>query len=256
MSAPLSKHLSLACAAAALIALAACADLCALAQAQGTAAITPLLSPNRLGARGTFTLGLQTSGEFGLQSPMRKAIVKLPPGLNLYIPSLQSCNVARLRARGPSGCPPQSRLGSGQGLVESRAGSQLVSEHIDLSVFIGPPQNLAPTFEVLGEGFTPLQERIVLSGSVAPSHAPYGEELVMNIPPIATLPLEPDATLVSLTLTVGAITHPVAHNANAVVMPSRCPAGGFPFAAEFTFADGSSTSATAPAHCPATKSTD
>ncbi|HEV7161741.1 MAG TPA: hypothetical protein VGN25_00660 [Solirubrobacteraceae bacterium] len=255
MPTQLIKHGPLACAAA-LIALTISADLPACVQAQGSAAITPLLSPNRLGAKGAFTLGLQTSGEFGLQSPMRRAIVKLPPGLNLYIPTLRSCSAARLRARGPSGCPAQSRLGSGQGLVESRAGSQLVSEHIDLSVFIGPPQNLAPTFLVLGEGFTPLQERIVLSGSVAESHAPYGEELVMNIPPIATLPLEPDATLVSLTLTVGANTRPVARSANAVVMPSRCPTGGFPFAAEFTFADGSSTSATAPAHCPATKSTD
>ena len=138
--------------------------------------------------------------------------------------------------------------------MQARAGSQLITEHIDLVVFLGPPQQeLEPTFEVLGEGFTPLTERIVLGGSAAPSHAPYGEELVMDIPAIPTLPLEPNASLVSLTLSIGTHTSSPARDANTVVMPGHCPADGYPFAAEFTFADGTTSSAVAKAPCPATK---
>jgi hypothetical protein len=246
---------SSACAAGALLLLVTCFALTDSVRAQSSASIAPSLSPDRLHARGALTLTVLSNGALGGLSPVRRAILRLPPGLELQDPALRSCSAARLRARGSSGCPAQSRIGGGHALVEARAGSQLIAEHIDLSVFVGAPQqDLEPTFEVLGEGFTPLQERIVLSGAAAPSHAPYGEELVMDIPPIPTLPLEPDASLVSLTLTVGATARPPARDANAVVMPGHCPAGGFPFAAEFTFADATTSSAAATAPCPATKS--
>ena len=62
----------------------------------------------------------------------------------------------------------------------------------------------------------------------------------MSIPPIPTLPFEPDASIVTFSLTIGASArHSTARRSNAVLVPSSCPAGGFPFAAEFTYADGS-----------------
>ena len=42
-----------------------------------------------------------------------------------------------------------------------------------------------------------------------------------------------------------------AHAAGALTVPRRCPAGGFPFAAEFGFAGGSRATATARVRCPA-----
>ena len=135
-------------------------------------------------------------------------------------------------------------------LVEALAGSQLIAEHIALWVFVGPLRNFQPTFEVFGEGETPLQKRVVFSGTVTPGHAPYGEELQLDIPPIPTLPLEPDASIAALTLTVGAVAHPPGRDANTVVVPASCPTGGFPFAAESIYADGSSDSSLATAVCP------
>ena len=58
--------------------------------------------------------------------------------------------------------------------------------------------------------------------------------------------------MVSLSLTIGASPRHRARDANTVLVPSRCPAGGFPFAAEFTYADGSTGSAFATAPCAAT----
>ena len=90
----------------------------------------------------------------------------------------------------------------------------------------------------------------MFGGTVSPAAAPYGEELVMSIPPIATLPLESDASLSALSLTVGTDVRRAPREANTVVVPGSCPPGGFPFAAEFTYADGTSGRALTTAPCP------
>jgi hypothetical protein len=235
----------------ALSTLVICTELNGFAKAQSFTALKPWFSPDRLHAKGALTISIHfAGGEFGVPSPVRRSVVKFPAGLSLDIPTLRSCSAARLRARGAGGCPPQSKLGGGHALLEGHAGSQLITESITLGIFLGPLQNFQPTFELLGEGYTPLHERVVLGGTVIPARAPYGEELVIDIPPIHTLPLEPDASIATLTLTVGTSSHRPAHDANTVVVPGSCPAGGFPFAAEFTYADASSGSALATVLCP------
>jgi len=101
---------------------------------------------------------------------------------------------------------------------------------------------------------------VVFTGKVRSTNAPYGEELEMSIPPVPSLPLEPDASIVTFSLTVGAgrgseLTRPrqphrLPHPQSAVSVPRSCPAGGFPFAAEFTYADGSLGSVMARVPCP------
>jgi hypothetical protein len=239
-----------------LTATALASALVACAQAVGptparAATITATLAPDRLGARGALTFTADfAEGSTTVPPPVRTAVLMLPAGLGLDVPTLRSCNAARLRARGPSGCPAQSELGHGHALVVADAGSQLITESIALWVFLGPLHGFQPTIEVLGQGDTPLLKRIVLAGTVMPAHAPYGEELVMDIPPISTVALEPDASLASLTLTVGTSASRAEANANTVVVPTSCPPGGFPFAAEFTYADGSTGSALATDLCP------
>jgi hypothetical protein len=214
-----------------------------------SATLTPSLSPNRLGGRGSLTLVIgYAGGTAGVPAPVRKLTVRFPAGLNIDIPKLRSCNPARLLAHGPSACPPQSRIGHGHALAQGLAGSQLITEHVALSAFIGPPDGTLPTLEILGQGHTPFDKRVLLHGTVSPSDAPYGEELTMSIPRIQTLNLEPDASLLNLSLTMG--TSKPTRKTNAVLVPSRCPAGGFPFAAEFTYADGTTGSAVATARCP------
>ncbi len=235
----------------ALSALCACAQPSARAQAESSsAAIAPSFTPDRLAARGALTLTIDYTGTLGLPSPVRRSVVELPAGLGLDIPVLRSCNAAQLRTRGPKGCSAQSQIGGGHALLEGDAGSQLITESVELWIFLGPLHGFQPTFEVLAQGYTPLEERIVLNGAVIPATAPYGEALALEVPPIPTLPLEPDASLTSLTLTVGTRARPLARSANAVIVPDRCPAGGFPFASESTFADGSTSSEHATAVCP------
>jgi hypothetical protein len=234
----------------ALSALLTCAPPSPPAQADTSATIAPSFSPDRLGARGALTLTVDYTGELGLPSPVRTSVVELPAGLGLDIPTLRSCSAVRLRTHGASGCPAQSQIGSGHALLEGDAGSQLISESVRLWVFLGPLRGFQPTFLVLARGDTPLEERIVLRGTVMAAAAPYGEALAIDVPPIPTLPLEPDASLATLTLTIGTRAQRPTRGANAVVVPGSCPAGGFPFAAESSYADGSVSSDLATAACP------
>jgi hypothetical protein len=231
------------------------------AQPRTWATLTPSFSPDRLGARGavTFTIRYEggtsevpwyAGGKRGVPSPVRKLVVRFPAGMGPDIPNVRSCVLARLRAHGARGCPAASRLGGGHALTEIHAGSQTLTENVALRAFVGPVRKGQPTLEILGEGYTPFGERLVFTGRLLFDRAPYGEELVMSIPPIPTLPLEPDASMVSLSLTLGESGHGRRRGANTVIVPRSCPPGGFPFAAESTYADGSSGSATATAPCP------
>jgi len=236
---------------AVLAALIIYATLAAAAQAETFATITPVLSPDRLGARGALTLTIHyTGGELGVPSPVRRAVLQLPAGLILDIPTLRSCSMARLEARGARGCPKQSQIGTGHALVEANLGAQPITETATLRAFLGPPDNLQPTFEIFAQGYTPIGQEMVLTATALPDRPPYGEQLVMSIPPIPSIPPEPDASIASFSLTIGASPHHRTHSTNSVVIPSSCPAGGFPFAGQFTYADGSAGSATAKIPCP------
>jgi hypothetical protein len=252
-----TAHISWRAARASLAALALCVGLATSitlappAHAHASASISPVLhfGPHGSGAL-DFTIHFtDNESETGVPAPVRRTLLRFPAGLNVEIPLLRSCDAARLRARGPSACPPQSHIGGGHALAEVHVGSQTIAEHIALWVFLGPLHNLSPTFLILGRGYTPFNERVVLSGTTLSDSLPYGEDLAISIPPIPTLPLEPDASIVSMSLSVGS-TSPHPSHAATVVVPHHCPAGGFPFAAAFTYADGFTGQAFATAHCP------
>jgi hypothetical protein len=218
--------------------------------ASTVAAISPSLSPDRLGAKGALTVTIRyTTGTSGVPAPMLRSVIEFPAGLGLEIPHLRSCSAARLQVSGISGCPTQSYLGTGNALAVAYLGTQPVPENVTLNVFLGPPQNFQPTVNILGQGVAPIGEEALLTATVLPDHPPYGEQMVLLAPSIPTLPSQPNASILSFTLTIGTSSHK-RKDANRIVVPSRCPAGGFPFAAQFTYADGSSGSAFATVPCP------
>jgi hypothetical protein len=234
-------------------ALGACVVLATTARAETTATLAPMLYPNRLGAKGAVSVRVSFSTLGALvPAPVRRATLRFPAGLTLEVPHLSSCSASRLRARGAGGCPVRSLVGQGHALAVAYLGSQTMTESIKLWLFLGPLRNLQPTVEVFGRGFTPYDKRVVLSGAVLTDSAPYGERLVLSIPPVVTLPLEPDASIATLSLTVGTTPHRRRHGSNTLRVPDTCPVGGFPLAGEFLYADGSSGTASAAVPCPST----
>jgi hypothetical protein len=217
---------------------------------QAPAAIAASFDPDRLGAMGALTVAIDlTGGTLSEAPPLRRVVLRLPAGLGVEVPHLRSCAPGRLQLLGARGCPAQSRLGVGHALVQAPLGSQLLGESVSLWVFLGPLRNLQPTFEILAQGYTPFDERQVFDGTVQPDQPPYGEDLVLSIPPIPTLALEPGASIASMSLTIGS-SRGSARESNTTIEPKRCPRGGFPFAAELTYANGSIQDLDTATSCP------
>lgn len=220
--------------------------------AQTTATIAPSLAPDQLGARASLTLSARYAAPAGEElQPVRQAILRLPAGLAIDIPKLRSCSAGRLEALGPHACPRASRLGGGSALVKGMLGSTLVDEPVALAAFVGPLDDRGdPTFLLLAQGTAPVASQLLMAGTGLPDRAPYGERLVMTVPPLPTVPPAPDASVARLSLTVGSSAGAPSRRANAVLVPRKCPKGGFPFAAQFTYADGSHDEAKATVPCP------
>ncbi len=244
----------------ATIVLAALAGCCIAAAAPGASAQTttgasvrPSLLPNRLGASTALTLAFRFSGgEEGVPAPLSGMVLRLPAGLTINLRGAGICAKSQLQRKGAAGCPSSSLVGRGHGLNDVHAGSLTVPEEVTISVFRGPNRGSRPTLQIFSQGETPLDQSSISSAVLEPDGAPYGSKLTMSVPPIPTLMLEPNASFVSLSLTIGGIGRgPRAHAAaGAVLAPRSCPAGGFPFAASFTFADHSAANASATVTCP------
>jgi hypothetical protein len=217
--------------------------------AEASVSLRPSFSPDRLGAATTFTLGFHFSGgSEGVPPPLRTVVVQLPIGLHFQLGGLAVCQPARLRRSGPSGCPSSSLVGRGHALLQVHAGTEPIDEEASLWVERGPEHEGLPSFGIFGQGYTPLYESAVSSELLQTAKPPYGYLTVTSVPPIPTVMYEPNASFVSLSLSFGSVKH---HGgAGTFFTPRSCPADGFPFAAQVTFANGESASTTASVPCP------
>jgi hypothetical protein len=230
--------------------VALCASLPTGAQAATTASVKASFAPEKLGAPTALTLAMVYTGPpDNVPTPVRKVVVRLPAGLGLFPPhGAHSCPKSRLQAHGSQGCPASARIGSGSARLGAHLGTLNLNENVALSAWQGPAQGLNPTLELAGQGLSPLEERVVISAVLPPDKPPYGMQLVMTIPPIPTIPTEPDASMLHFSLTLGSTQHGA--GGGLIHVPKRCPAGGFPFAANFTYADGSTGEAATKVPCP------
>jgi hypothetical protein len=234
-----------------LLALACCcaAAPCSCAQAL-QAAIHPSFSPDRLGARTAFSFAFTLQGaEAAPPPPLSAVVVHLPAGMRLDVRGLARCPPSRLRAGGPASCPRGSVIGRGRSVLEVHAGSQTIPEEAVVQALLAPGPPGRVRIQIFGRGETPLQQRTISTAVLSADGAPYGSRLSVSIPPIPTVALEPDASILSWSLTIG---RPGAGRgpAAAITVPRRCPAGGFPFATDFAFADHTSARALAHIPCP------
>ncbi len=217
------------------------------------ASIRPSLLPNQLGASTALTLAFRFSGGAdGVPAPLSAMVVRLPAGLTINLRGVGTCTKARLEGRGAAGCPAGSLVGHGHARMSVHAGSLAVPEEATITIFRGPDRRSHPTLEIFSQGETPLDQSSTSTGVLEPDSSPYGSKLTVSIPAIPTLVLEPNASFISLSLTLGGVGRdPRAHAAaGTILVPHSCPVGGFPFAASFAFADGSAASASATAPCP------
>jgi len=249
-------------------ALLVCASLLAGASgalAAGTteqASLSAGFSPDRLGASTTISFGfhLQTA-EGTAPPPLTSIALQMPAGMNYTLTTLglAICQPAVLAARGPVGCPPNSRLGAGSALVEVPFGTGSGHEVPEVQAVVGPPKEGNMVVLFYANGQTPVFAQLEFTGEVLPDSGMFGSELATTVPLIPSVPNGPDVSVVEVNATIGpaGLTyykhshgHLVSFHPLGIGVPEHCPSGGFPFHASFAFQDGSQASASTTVPCP------
>jgi len=220
-------------------------------------------TPDRLGASTTISFGFHLSTPEGAAPPPLSSLdLRMPAGMNYTTTTLglAICHPAWLLARGLAGCPANSRLGYGDAYVEVPFGVGSGHEIPEIQALAGPPSktgNLVMLFYANGK--EPVSAQLVFSGEVLPASGLFGTQLAVNVPPITSVPGGPDVSILSVQSTIGPshLTYykrvhgrRVAFHPEGVAVPERCPHGGFPFSAQFTFQDASHATASTTVPCP------
>jgi hypothetical protein len=218
--------------------------------------------PDRLGASTTIHVSFRVATSFGLPpSPLVGLRMSMPKGVNLSTTKLgiAVCRPISLEAAGAEGCSPNSVMGRGKALVEVPIGPEILHEWANITILMGPAIEHHTTLIYYADGSTPVSAQVVFTGLLLPDSGPFGGLLNMTIPLIPSLPGAPDAAVVYVRTTFGPAglryykrerDKMIVYKPEGVDVPSTCPPGGFPFAAIFSFADGSDVSTTATVPCP------
>jgi hypothetical protein len=226
------------------------------------ATLNASFSPDRLGTPTTITFGFHLITTEGTAPPPLTAVdLKMPAGMNYTTTTLglAICQPSALAAKGLAGCPANSRLGYGSADVEVPFGVGAGHEIPEVQALSGPSPNGNLVVLFYANGLYPVYAQLAFSGEVLPASGAFGSQLATTVPLITSVPGGPDVSVLSVTSTIGPshLTYYkhvhgrlVSFHPRGVAVPERCPSGGFPFAADFTFLDGSHTSAQTTVRCP------
>jgi hypothetical protein len=163
--------------------------------------------------------------------PISEVDFFLPAGAKIHPQGFVKCSESILKNTGPSGCPKNSVASpKGSVLGEVTFGAERVPEEAELRAFIGGPGLL---FYVAGH--SPVSLELVSVGHYVKASAPYGEELVTLVPPVATVPGAPLASTKTIHIRAGAAIKKGKKVLPYGTLPKKCPKGGFPVKTVITF---------------------
>ena len=247
------------------LSLASCLLLLTLTHAASASQLATLkvrLTPERLDARTTiiFTIHVIPQGQ-PVPSPLLAVSILYPKNIGLITSGLglETCAPGQLEQLGR--CPPDSLMGYGQALVELPFGPEIITEHARITTWMAPLEDEHLALLFYAEGQTPVSAESIFTAQLLEAPSPYGGQLATKVPLIPSLPEAPDASVVDMTSTIGPMNvtyyawykgNRIPYHPNGLRLPERCPHGGFPFAATFTFQDGTHTRAQTRVPCPTT----
>jgi hypothetical protein len=228
-----------------------------------TASLSAAFEPERLGRRTTLAFGFRILGAAGTVAPALTGVsLSYPNNLGIALSGLglATCTASQLEASGVAGCQENSIMGFGNATAEISLGSDVVGEPIPITILRAPDEegHISLLFDAVGS--TPLNTNAVFAGALLPASPPYGGMVSIDVPLIASLPGAPDVSIVRLRATLGpsGVTYfkplegrTIVYQPPGILLPPTCPKGGFPFAAQFSFVDGSHASARTTEPCPA-----
>jgi hypothetical protein len=229
---------------------------------RSSTSISAAFVPDKLGAPATVELGfrLGQSGD-GLPRPLVGVDFLMPAGVDLSTSELglATCDRRTLVSAGAEGCQPEAVMGYGKAVILTPDAVEALVEPVGLTVVMAPPVDRQTTLLFYASGDSPVIAQMEFSGELGESSGVYGPEIGTTIPLIAGLPGEPDARVVRMHSSIGSkrLTYykrvhgaKVAYTPKGMLVPHDCPVGGFPFAANFEYADGSRETVSTKVPCP------
>jgi hypothetical protein len=146
-------------------------------------------------ARGGLTLRtvLRISDDTGAKPPpLTQTLLRFPKGAVVNARYFSRCSRSALERGGPRACPSRSRIGAGTSRADARPIVPSVNARI--TMFNGQPQGGNPT--ILIHAIPDLSSPITLEGVLRYQRSgPYGYVLDVPVPPIPTLPGQPNASV-------------------------------------------------------------
>lgn len=249
-------------AAGVLVWLATCAAATPLAQAAPQARLHVRFIPERLGHYTTleFNAAIGVPGG-GVPAPMTQLDVSYPHQLGVTVGELglSTCSLRQLNARGLRGCPANSHMGEGSALAEIPIGPEILQETASVAILRAPEEHERLSLLFYATGISPVYAQLAFPGFLSSAPPPYGARIHIDVPLVPSLPEGPNVSVVKMHATVGPLgltyyeyVHGkrVGYKPRGILLPRRCPPGGFAFRAAFAFLDGSSATADTRVRCP------
>jgi hypothetical protein len=204
---------------------------------------------NILGAGAAFQTEFTISGtEYGgFPPPLTGVELFAPAGAKLHPQGFATCPEATIKEKGPSACPKKSTAGpkgSAGGVVSF--GTEHVTETVSVQPFFAPGGAL----EFFVDGTSPVSIEVLSKGSVVNVAPPFGQEFVAEVPLIESVPGALDASAKEINVTVGAASKQGKKTSYYLVVPKKCPPGGFPLKAVMSFLGGATAEAAYRTPCP------
>lgn len=218
--------------------------------------------PDQAGVRTTIFFGFQISAP-GSEAPppIMRMDLRLPAHMGIATTTLgqANCEPQALLIAGLAGCSANARLGFGDAIAVVPVPQHPVTEKASITALMGPSSSERLQVLFYAEGLTPVFATFVFPGVVLDDMHPFGEQIDTHIPLVPSWPEGPNVALTRFSSTIGPLHltyhrqvngRTIAYRPHGVLVPKRCPKGGFPFAADLTFEDGSQTHAVAHVPCP------
>jgi hypothetical protein len=237
-----------------------CLIVAAAAWAAETLEVTASFSPDKLGAptnvHGTAVIHSTTAP---VPSPIIEATVMGPAGLGVDVKGVGTCNPEKLKADGPEGCPTTSKAGFGGGIGTLELAKEVIREKFTLNFFRGPDEDGNLVLLAYLNAVSPVSVQEVFKAQVVHEPKPYGLGFTFKVPLIETLPEASDASAEEIFITLGAPNAAYREtidgkrklvHVKGIIVPKKCPKGGFPYETKLSFEDGTSNTVKGTIPCP------
>jgi hypothetical protein len=183
----------------------------------------------------------------GTPEPVQNMKFSFTQGAKVNSDAFKVCTEATLRDRGPGACPAGSLLGTGKAVAEAL---NLVI-NANVRIYNGPGTVKKRQLIVWAKAIEIPTIVLTLPGTLTKTSGKYGWVLDLPIPPIHTIGDGNDASVTGFSVKVGGYGKKKGRKGKVpfIEAPTKCNKPGWPFAADFRYADGATGRATALMDC-------